>query len=125
MTEWIKDNVKIMRKTSSNKGGTMRLGSYPCNLLKNSLAHKIYKTLHIQERHRHRYEVNTNYISKFNKKGFIFTGMSPDNLLPEIIESIDHPWFMGVQFHPELKSRPLNPHPLFVSFVKACIINNK
>ena len=125
MTEWIKDNIKIMRKTSSNKGGTMRLGSYHCNLLKHSLAHKIYKSSNIQERHRHRYEVNTNYISKFNKKGFIFSGMSPNNLLPEIVESTLHPWFMGVQFHPELKSRPLNPHPLFVSFVKACIINKK
>ena len=125
MTEWIQDNIKIMRKTSSNKGGTMRLGSYHCNLLKHSLAHKIYKTSNIQERHRHRYEVNTNYISKFNKKGFIFSGMSPNNLLPEIVESTLHPWFMGVQFHPELKSRPLNPHPLFVSFVKACIINNR
>ena len=125
MTEWIQDNIKIIRKTSSNKGGTMRLGSYPCNLLKHSLAHKIYKNLNIQERHRHRYEVNTNYISKFNKKGFIFSGMSPNNLLPEIIESTVHPWFMGVQFHPELKSRPLNPHPLFVSYVKACIINKR
>ena len=125
MTEWAKDNVKIERSHSSNKGGTMRLGSFPCVISKNTLAHKIYGSPKINERHRHRYEVNTNYISQFEEKGFTFSGMSPDNLLPEIVESKHHPWFIGVQFHPELKSRPLNPHPLFISFVNACIINKQ
>ena len=77
--------------------------------------------MRINERHRHRYEVNINYIKSFKEKGFVFSGMSPDNHLPEIIESVEHPWFIGVQFHPELKSRPQNPHPLFISFIKACI----
>jgi CTP synthase len=85
------------------------------------LVHNIYGTQNINERHRHRYEVNTNYIDMFEKEGFIYSGMSPDKLLPEILESSIHPWFIGVQFHPELKSRPHNPHPLFVSFVEACI----
>jgi len=125
MTEWKKDNVKINRSNFSDKGGTMRLGSYPCDISKGSLAHKIYGSLHINERHRHRYEVNINYIKNFKEKGFVFSGMSPDKLLPEIVESIQHPWFTGVQFHPELKSRPLDPHPLFVSFIEACIIQKK
>ena len=90
MTEWIKDNIKIKRNINSDKGGTMRLGTYPCNILKGSLAHKIYGSQSINERHRHRYEVNTNYIDKFNKQGFIYSGMSPDNFLPEIIESKNH-----------------------------------
>jgi CTP synthase len=123
MTEWKKKNEKIKRDLSSDKGGTMRLGSYPCNISKRSLAHKIYGSLRINERHRHRYEVNINYIKNFKEKDFVFSGMSPDNLLPEIVESINHPWFIGVQYHPELKSRPLNPHPLFVSFIEACIIH--
>ena len=97
----------------------MRLGSYDCNLLRGSLANKIYKTNKIYERHRHRYEVNILYKEKFEKKGLIFSGLSNNNLLPEIIELKSHPWFMGVQFHPEFKSRPLAPHPLFSSFIKA------
>ena len=121
MTEWIKDDMKIQRGYASYKGGTMRLGSYPCVIKKKTLAYKIYGSSKIFERHRHRYEVNTKYIDKFKKEGYVFSGMSPDNLLPEIVESKSHPWFVGVQFHPELKSRPLNPHPLFISFVKACI----
>ncbi len=125
MTEWFKNNVKINRNEDSDKGGTMRLGSYPCNLKKGSLINKIYNKQKIEERHRHRYEVNINYLSKFEKNGFKYSGMSPDNLLPEIIESKNHPWFIGVQFHPELKSRPLDPHPLFISFVEACINNKK
>ena len=100
----------------------MRLGSYSCNLKKNSLISEIYQTNKIAERHRHRYEVNRNYIKYFNKYDFDFSGMSPDNLLPEIIESSKLSWFIGVQFHPELKSRPQNPHPLFVSFIKAAIV---
>ena len=82
---------------------------------------KIYGALDIFERHRHRYEVNSKYVPKFEEKGFIYSGMSPDKLLPEILESKRHSWFIGVQFHPELKSRPLNPHPLFISFIEACI----
>ena len=121
MTEWTQDNMKIQRSTDSDKGGTMRLGSYPCNLLKGSKINTIYKSEKINERHRHRYEVNLDYVNKFKDNGFIYSGMSPDKLLPEILESLNHKWFIGVQFHPELKSRPQNPHPLFISFVKACI----
>ena len=121
MTEWTKDSKIITRNIDSDKGGTMRLGAYQCMLQKNTLAKRIYKSDSILERHRHRYEVNTNYIQRFNKNGFIFSGMSPDNLLPEILESVNHKWFLGVQFHPEFKSRPQQPHPLFVSFVEAAI----
>ena len=121
MTEWTKDNVKLKRHEKSDKGGTMRLGSYPCNLIKDSFVYKIYRSNKIHERHRHRYEVNTKYMKKFEQKGFIYSGMSPDNSLPEIIEFKNHPWFIGVQFHPELKSRPQHPHPLFVSFIKASL----
>ena len=123
MTEWQKGNIKISRNKFSDKGGTMRLGAYDCNLKRNSLVNKIYKKNKISERHRHRYEVNNKYIKKFKKNNFIFSGMSPDNLLPEILESINLDWFIGVQFHPELKSRPQKPHPLFVSFIKAAIKN--
>ena len=116
--EWYKDGV--LKKGDLKKlGGTMRLGSYDCKLLRGSLANKIYKTNKIYERHRHRYEVNIIYKEKFEKKGLIFSGLSNNNLLPEIIELKSHPWFMGVQFHPEFKSRPLKPHPLFASFIKA------
>ena len=97
----------------------MRLGLYTAKLQNNSAINKIYKSNIIKERHRHRYEVNNNQRSKFEKKGLIFSGMSPDNKLPEIIELKNHPWFIGVQFHPEFKSRPLSPHPLFKSFIKA------
>ena len=116
--EWYKDGV--LKKGDLKKlGGTMRLGSYDCKLLRGSLANKIYKSNKIYERHRHRYEVNIIYKEKFEKKGLIFSGLSNNNLLPEIIELKSHPWFMGVQFHPEFKSRPLKPHPLFASFIKA------
>ena len=121
MTEWQKDDVKIIRNKNSDMGGSMRLGSYECRLKKGSLANKIYKSDNIAERHRHRYEVNSNYIEEFNKNNIIFSGMSPDNLLPEILELQTNKWFIGVQFHPELKSRPQDPHPLFVSFIKAAI----
>ncbi len=116
--EWNKDG-KIIKGTDKNLGGTMRLGLYDAKLKNNSAINKIYKTNTIKERHRHRYEVNVNLKDKFEKKGLIFSGMSPDNKLPEIIELKNHPWFIGVQFHPEFKSRPLNPHPLFSSFIKA------
>ncbi len=121
MTEWTKGNKIELRNKDSNKGGTMRLGSYKAKLKKNSMIHSIYKKNIINERHRHRYEVNEKFISKFKNKGYIFSGMSPDGLLPEVLESKLHRWFIGVQFHPELKSRPLDPHPLFVSFIKNCI----
>jgi CTP synthase len=97
----------------------MRLGSYDAKLLKNSMIQKIYGKNLIKERHRHRYEVNIAFKKKFEKNGMNFSGLSPDGNLPEIIELKDHPWFIGVQFHPEFKSRPLAPHPLFSSFIKA------
>ena len=107
------------QKNIINKGGTMRLGSWDCKLKKNSLVSKIYNCDTIHERHRHRYEVNNNLRNQYERNGLIFSGMSPDNNLPEIIELKNHPWFIGVQFHPEFKSRPLSPHPLFSSFIKA------
>ena len=116
--EWIR-NGKIFKGTEKKLGGTMRLGLYTAKLQNNSAIKKIYKSNTIKERHRHRYEVNINQRSKFESKGLIFSGMSPDNKLPEIIELKNHPWFIGVQFHPEFKSRPLSPHPLFKSFIKA------
>jgi CTP synthase len=118
MNEWRKGK-KLMKGTDKDLGGTMRLGSYEANLVKDSHISKIYKSTKIKERHRHRYEVNINFKDDFEKKGMIFSGLSPDNKLPEIIELKDHPWFIGVQFHPEFKSRPLAPHPLFSSFIKA------
>ena len=117
LTEWYKDGKKEIRSEASDVGGTMRLGSYPCKLAKSSLAYKIYKKTIINERHRHRYEVNNSFEGKLKEKGMIFSGKSPDLKLPEIIEILDHPWFIGVQFHPELKSRPFMPHPIFKSFV--------
>tara|TARA_Y100000022_G_scaffold90101_1_gene77647 strand:- start:433 stop:2055 length:1623 start_codon:yes stop_codon:yes gene_type:complete len=118
INEWSKDGL-IIKGTDRNLGGTMRLGIYEALLKNNSAIKKIYKSSKIKERHRHRYEVNNNLREKFEKNGLIFSGMSPDNKLPEIIELNSHPWFIGVQFHPEFKSRPLDPHPLFSSFIKA------
>lgn len=118
MHEWNKDG-NIIIGTNKDLGGTMRLGSYDTILKDNSFIKKIYKLKTIKERHRHRYEVNIAYKDKFEKKGMIFSGLSPDNRLPEIIELKNHPWFIGVQFHPEFKSRPFDPHPLFSSFIKA------
>ena len=119
LTEWYKDGKKEVRSKTSDVGGTMRLGSYPCKLKKGSLAFKIYKKSIIHERHRHRYEVNSIFENKLTYKGMIFSGKSPDSMLPEIIEINSHPWFLGVQFHPELKSRPFMPHPIFKSFISA------
>ena len=118
ITEWNKDGKKILG-TDKNLGGTMRLGLYDAKLKENSLIKSIYKSRLIQERHRHRYEVNISYKEQFEQKGMLFSGLSPDNKLPEIIELKNHPWFIAVQFHPEFKSRPLTPHPLFSSFIKA------
>jgi len=122
--EWQKGN-KIFKGSKKNLGGTMRLGSYEAILKNNSLISKIYSTKKIKERHRHRYEVNIKYRDEFEKKGLIFSALSPDGSLPEIIELNNHPWFVGVQFHPEFKSRPLTPHPLFVSFVRASSMKEK
>ena len=119
--EWNKGG-KLIKGTIKDLGGTMRLGLYEAKLKHNSLIKIIYKSNFIKERHRHRYEVNNNLKDQFEKKGLIFSGMSPDNKLPEIIELKNHPWFIGVQFHPEFKSRPLSPHPLFSSFIKAANI---
>ena len=116
--EWNK-NGNIIKGSLKNLGGTMRLGLYPAKLQHNSLVKNIYKKNLIYERHRHRYEVNNSLRSLFEKKGMIFSGMSPNDKLPEIIELKNHPWFIGVQFHPEFKSRPLDPHPLFSSFIRA------
>ena len=116
--EWNKNGRKI-KGTVKNLGGTMRLGLYPAKLQHNSLIKEIYKSSQIKERHRHRYEVNVNLRKKFETHGLNFSGMSPDNNLPEIVEIKNHPWFIGVQFHPEFKSRPLQPHPLFSSFIGA------
>ena len=121
ITEWNK-NGRIIKGTDKDLGGTMRLGLYEAKLKENSLIKKIYKSKSIKERHRHRYEVNMSYKEQFENKGMIFSGISPDNKLPEIIELKNHPWFIGVQFHPEFKSRPLSPHPLFSSFIKAAKI---
>ena len=118
INEWTKDG-KMVKGTDKDLGGTMRLGSYEAKLKDNSLIRKIYRSKTIEERHRHRYEVNIAFKDQFEKKGMIFSGLSPDNKLPEIIELKNHPWFIGVQFHPEFKSRPLAPHPLFSSFIKA------
>ncbi len=118
LNEWSKDG-KLIKGSNKDLGGTMRLGIYKANLRHNSLIEKIYKSKFVLERHRHRYEVNNNLRNKFENKGMIFSGMSPDDKLPEIVELKSHPWFIGVQFHPEFKSRPLNPHPLFSSFIKA------
>lgn len=119
MTEWDKDGEKQKRDENTDLGGTMRLGAYPCVLERESLAYHIYQNKEISERHRHRYEMNIHYVDQLEKAGLMVSGHSPDGKLPEIVELKDHPWFVGVQFHPELKSRPFNPHPLFVSLVKA------
>ncbi len=118
MTEWNFKNKKIKRDKDTDLGATMRLGSYPCHIKVNSLASKIYKSKLIKERHRHRYEVNPKFRIQLEKKGLIFSGFSKDKKLLEIIENKNHKWFLGVQFHPELKSKPFKPHPIFLSFIK-------
>ena len=121
MTEWDKEGAKEIRHKDGDLGGTMRLGAYECVLAPNSLVAKIYGKERISERHRHRYEVNMKYADTLRRSGMEIVGKSPDGKLPEIVEIKDHPWFIGVQFHPELKSKPFDPAPLFVSFVKAAI----
>jgi CTP synthase len=121
MTEWIKGNETEKRVTEGDLGGTMRLGAYPAQLTRGSRVADIYGTTRISERHRHRYEVNMDYRKLLEKNGLLFSGVSPDGRLPEIVERTDHPWFIGVQFHPELKSKPFEPHPLFASFIAAAM----
>jgi len=121
MTEWVRGNEVQRRSAETEKGGTMRLGAYDCVLKAGSRVAEIYGVPSIQERHRHRYEVNITYKQKLEKTGLTFSGMSPDGVLPEIVEYSDHAWFVGVQFHPELKSKPFEPHPLFTSFVAAAV----
>ncbi|MBT3557291.1 MAG: CTP synthase [Rhodospirillales bacterium] len=125
MTEWMQDNHKQMRDQEGDLGGTMRLGAYACTLTPKSRVREIYGVEAISERHRHRYEVNTGYKDRLEAAGLRFSGMSPDGLLPEIVEIPDHPWFIGVQFHPELKSKPFDPHPLFTSFIEAAIVESR
>ncbi len=122
MTEWMRGNAVERRQADGDMGGTMRLGAYPCILKPGSRAQAIYGGADtIDERHRHRYEVNNAYIGPLEARGLVFSGMSPDGLLPEIVEIPDHSWFIGVQFHPELKSKPFDPHPLFTAFVGAAV----
>jgi CTP synthase len=121
MTEWLKGNELEKRQANGDLGGTMRLGAFTAALAPDSRVAEIYGETIISERHRHRYEVNTKYRDKLEAAGLRFSGMSPDGVLPEIVERADHPWFIGVQFHPELKSRPFEPHPLFASFIAAAV----
>ncbi|MGD9638990.1 MAG: CTP synthase [Alphaproteobacteria bacterium] len=125
MTEWEQGGFVQKRSDKSNLGGTMRLGAYDCVLSKDSKVFEIYGSKQISERHRHRYEVNLNYEDGLAKSGMVVSGKSPDGRLPEIVEIPEHPWFVGVQFHPELKSKPFDPHPLFRSFIKAAIDNSR
>ena len=121
MTEWTRDNVTEVRGEGDDLGGTMRLGAYDARLASSSKIAAIYGATSISERHRHRYEVNINYLDTLASVGLKTAGMSPDGRLPETVERADHPWFIGVQYHPELKSRPFAPHPLYASFIAAAV----
>jgi CTP synthase len=121
MTEWLKGNMLEKRRETGDLGGTMRLGAYEAHLGKGTKIAEIYGDTVISERHRHRYEVNVDYKERLEGCGLVFAGMSPDGVLPETVEYPDHPWFIGVQYHPELKSRPMEPHPLFASFISAAV----
>ncbi len=125
MTEWVRGNERIERTKNTDMGGTMRLGAYPASLKAGSLVAAQYGTTEIEERHRHRYEVNIDYKDRLEEAGLLFSGLSPDGILPEIVEIPGHPWFIGVQYHPELKSRPFEPHPLFAGFVKAAVTQSR
>ncbi|MBB4302298.1 CTP synthase [Rhodobium orientis] len=125
MTEWLKGNDLERRGFDTDLGGTMRLGAYPASLAADSRIAAIYGDTEISERHRHRYEVNCAYRDRLEERGMRFAGMSPDGVLPETVEFVDHPWFIGVQFHPELKSRPFAPHPLFASFIAAALAQSR
>ena len=119
LKEWVQGNHTVARKVDDDKGGTMRLGAYTAHLKEGTRVAEVYGATEIEERHRHRYEVDVKYRDKLESCGLIFSGMSPDGRLPEIVEWKDHPWFIGVQFHPELKSKPFAPHPLFADFIRA------
>jgi CTP synthase len=121
MTEWTRGNAREVRGEYDDLGGTMRLGAYEARLDQDSRIARIYGDTAISERHRHRYEVNIGYSDALARAGLKMTGVSPDGLLPETVERDDHPWFIGVQFHPELKSRPFAPHPLYASFIAAAV----
>jgi CTP synthase len=121
LKEWVQGNHKVARKREDAKGGTMRLGAYNATLVPGSKVAEVYGSTHIEERHRHRYEVDIQYKDKLESCGMMFSGLSPDGKLPEIVEVKDHPWFIGVQFHPELKSKPFAPHPLFADFIRAAV----
>jgi CTP synthase len=121
LTEWMRGDVREERGKDTDLGGSMRLGAYDCDLLEGSRVREIYGAAQISERHRHRYEVNNTYQPRLEAAGLRFSGISPDKNLPEIVEIPAHPWFVGVQFHPELKSKPFDPHPLFISFIAAAI----
>jgi len=121
MTEWLKGNMLEKRTQAGDLGGTMRLGAYKASLKEGTRIAEIYGSTDISERHRHRYEVNIDYRERLEECGLVFSGLSPDGVLPETIEYADHPWFIGVQYHPELKSRPFEPHPLFRSFIEAAL----
>ena len=125
MTEWVQGNERLQRQEGDDLGGTMRLGAFEAVLTPGSKVCDIYGGLSIHERHRHRYEVNIAYRSQIESAGLMFTGLSPDGVLPEIVERLDHPWFVGVQYHPELKSRPFAPHPLFASFIGAAKVQSR
>jgi CTP synthase len=125
MTEWMKGNELEIRKAGGDLGGTMRLGAFAAQLVAGSHIADIYGSTSISERHRHRYEVNTAYRERLEGAGLKFAGMSPDGLLPETVEYPDHPWFIGVQYHPELKSKPFEPHPLFASFIEAAVVQSR
>jgi len=125
MTEWTSGNQTVRRSSADDLGGTMRLGAYECHLKQGSKVAEVYGVKHISERHRHRFEVNIDYKERLEKTGLVFSGLSPDGVLPEIVERPDHPWFIGVQFHPELKSKPFDPHPLFTSFIQAAITQSR
>jgi CTP synthase len=125
MTEWMRGNQLEQRMAEGDLGGTMRLGAYTARLNEGSRIAQIYGDTQISERHRHRYEVNTAYRQRLEEKGMHFAGLSPDGLLPETVEFPDHPWFIGVQYHPELKSRPFEPHPLFASFIAAAVVQSR
>ncbi len=125
MTEWVSGNNVVTRKVSDDLGGTMRLGAYPAMLGKDSRIAQLYGQRQISERHRHRYEVNMAYRERLEARGMLFAGLSPDGTLPETVELVNHPWFIGVQYHPELKSRPFAPHPLFAGFVAAAMVQSR
>ncbi|MDR9427246.1 MAG: CTP synthase [Salibaculum sp.] len=125
LKEWVQGNEKVKRRHTDDKGGTMRLGAYDAVLTEGSRVARVYGTSGIDERHRHRYEVDVKYRDKLEEAGMVFSGMSPDGRLPEIVEWRDHPWFIGVQFHPELKSKPFAPHPLFADFIRAAVENSR